>query len=306
MRTMNNFSRALSRAKEYGCIILAAVLWGFMGLFNKHLIAAGISALTVAMLRNSGSMLVLSLAFAVARPSVFKIDPRHVKYFLGTGIFSVLLFTVCFFCSQKYCTLAVASTLEYTAPIIVVVLSTILWKEPITKQKVVSLLLVVGGCTLSAGIFDSTNTATPKGLLLALASGFFYALYSIFSRYALRAGYEPFTIIVWTFIFAGSGSLVFFERNQMQIIISNPYLIFQAFGLIIFATVLPYLLYTIGLRSVESGHAAILATLELPTASLVGVFAFGEQLTKAVFFGIILIFSGILILNFRCRNHLPH
>ncbi len=302
MRSMNNSSVILPRAKEYGCIILAAVLWGFMGLFNKHLIAAGVSALTVAMLRNTGSMMVLSLTFIVVRPSVFKINLRHIKYFLGTGIFSVLLFTVCFFCSQKYCTLAVASSLEYTAPIFVVVISSILWKEPITKQKVFSLLLVVGGCALSAGIFTSTNVATTKGLLLALASGFFYALYSIFSRYALTAGCKPFTIIIWTFIFAGLGSLVFFDRNQMQLIISNPNLIFWAFGLIIFATVLPYLFYTIGLRSVESGQASILSTLELPTASLIGVLIFGEQLTKVTFFGIVLIFTGIILLNFRSKK----
>lgn len=294
---MNKASIIPSGPKAYGCIILAAILWGFTGFFNKRFMAEGISSLTVVMLRNFGSMLFLAVVFTAAKPAVFRVAPRHIPYFFGTGILSVMLFSVSFFCSQRYCTLAVASTLEYTAPAIVVILSAILWKEPITRRKTISLLLVLSGCMFSSGFLDSANAVTPKGFLLALASGFFYALYSIFSRYALKAGYSPFTIIVWTFIFAGLGSIVFFDIQEIRIIASKPHLIAQAFALILVSTVAPYLLFTAGLRYVESGHAAILTTLELATASLISVFIFGERMTLSGLSGILLILLGIVVLN---------
>ena len=68
-------------------------------------------------------MALLCALFAVRDRGVFRVRPAHLKYFFGTGVVSVLLFTVCYFSCQQICSLAVASILLYTAPAIVVALS---------------------------------------------------------------------------------------------------------------------------------------------------------------------------------------
>ena len=83
--------------------ILAAALWGIIGLWNRTLMAAGLSPLSIVVVRNLGGMLLLAAFFAVKDRSVFRVERRHLKYFFGTGVVSVVFFTVCYFSCQKLC-----------------------------------------------------------------------------------------------------------------------------------------------------------------------------------------------------------
>ena len=131
--------------KAYACILGAAFLWGIIGIWNRRLMDSGVSPTSIVVIRNIGSMLMLSAIFAVKDRSMFRVKREHLKYFFGTGVISVVLFTQCYFSCQKVCPLAVASILLYTAPSFVVILSAILWKEPVTKKKVAALALTLVG-----------------------------------------------------------------------------------------------------------------------------------------------------------------
>ena len=201
----------------YAAILAAAAFWGTIGLWNRGLMESGLSPTSIVPVRNFGGMLVLTVLFAVRDRSVFRVKREHLKYFFGTGVVSVLLFTCCYFTCQKLCSLAVASILLYTAPAIVVVLSAILWKEPVTKRKLLALLLTLAGCALVCGLFGGGLDVTLTGVLLGLGAGFFYALYSIFGRYALNR-YDPMTVTVRTFLFAGTASLVLLRPAEMALL----------------------------------------------------------------------------------------
>ena len=173
-------------AMELACVM--------MGLWNRGLFAGGFSPWSIVLVRNTGGLALLAAIFGIRDRSVFRIKREHLKYFFGTGVGSVLLFTVCYFSCQKICSLAVASVLLYTAPSIVVILSAVLWREPITKKKLLALGLTLVGCACVCGVFAGNLSVTPAGILLGLGAGFFYALYSIIGRYALRAGYSAQTM----------------------------------------------------------------------------------------------------------------
>ena len=178
-------------------ILLAAVLWGVIGLWNRALLAAGLSPTSIVLVRNLGGCLLLAAIFAVRDRSVFAVKKEHLKYFFGTGVVSILLFTCCYFSCQKLCSLAVASILLYTAPSFVVLLSAVLWREPVTAKKLAALALTLVGCALVCGAFAGDVSISAGGLLLGLGAGFFYALYSVFGRYAL-AHYDSMTVTVWS------------------------------------------------------------------------------------------------------------
>ena len=61
--------------------------------------------------------------------------------------------------------------------------------------------------------------------------------------------------------------------------------------------VIPFLSYTLGLRSVEAGKAAILATVEPMVASLLGVLVFREALSLSALLGILLILGAVVLLS---------
>lgn len=280
----------------YASILAAAALWGIIGVWNRNLMAAGLSPTGIVVVRNFGGMLLLLAVFAVKDRSVFRMRREHVKYFFGTGIISVVLFTSCYFSCQKICSLAVASILLYTAPSFVVILSAILWKEPVTKKKLLALALTLVGCACVCGVFDGGLTVTFTGILLGLGAGFFYALYSIFGRYAL-AHYSSMTVTVWTFIFAGPASLVMLRPAEMRAAFTAPSVWLLAAGLVVFSTVAPYILYTRGLARVESGKASIMASLEPVVAALAGVLIFGEPMGLLTLLGILCVLAGVYILR---------
>lgn len=285
-----------SRKSAYASILLAAALWGIIGLWNRRLMAGGLSPTGIVTVRNFGGMALLCAVFAVKDRSVFRVKKEHLKYFFGTGIVSVMLFTICYFSCQQICSLAVASILLYTAPSFVVVLSAILWKEPITRRKLAALFLTLLGCAMVCGLFSGTVTVTLTGVLLGLGAGFFYALYSIFGRYAL-AHYDSMTVTVWTFLFAGPASLLLIRPADLTALDSDIAMPMTAVCLVVFSTVLPYLFYTAGLSRVESGKASIIASLEPVVASLAGVVAFGEPMTAMTAAGILCVLGGVAILG---------
>lgn len=270
-------------------------MWGLIGLFNRTLMAAGLTPESIVLVRNLGGLILLGLVLAVWKRDVFRIDPRHLVYFFGTGVVSVLLFTWCYFSCQQECSLAVAAILLYTSPAFVVLLSALLWRDRLTGRKLMALGLTFVGCVFVTGVYSGGMTLTLRGFLLGLGAGFFYALYSIFGRYAL-AHYGPYTVTFYTFVFAGVGSLVFLKPEQMAVLGSVP-MVLTAFGLVVLCTVLPYLFYTAGLARMDSGKAAIIASVEPVVAALVGIAVFHESMSPATGLGVVSILAAVLLLH---------
>jgi len=284
-----------SKLMAYICILGAAFLWGIIGIWNRKLMEVGISPTSIVVIRNIGSMLLLSAIFAVKDRSMFRVKREHLKYFFGSGVISVVLFTLCYFSCQKVCSLAMASIFLYTAPSFVVIMAAILWKEPVTKKKVAALALTLVGCALVCGIFAGELAVTIPGILFGLGAGFFYALYSIFSRYALKH-YSALKCTLWMFIFAGVASVFLIRPAELAVLLNFREGVI-AVVLVVLSTVLPFLLYTMGLAHVESGKASIIASFEPVVAALAGVLIFGESMGVPTVVGILCILAGVCILR---------
>lgn len=279
------------------CILMGGSCWGLIGLFNRNLLAAGLTPRDIVLLRNTGGLVLLTLIVLATDRSIFRIRWRHLPWFLAMGVISITLFTLLYFSCQQYCSLAVAAILLYTAPTFVVIMSAILWREPVTRRKLLALAVAFLGCAAVSGIFSGGLSVTPRGLLLGLGSGFFYATYSIFGRYAL-AHYRPLTVTYYTFVFAGLASLLVAPPMQVTAALAaDGRLVLLALGLVVIATVAPYILYTRGLAQVESGKASILASVEPVVAALVGVLAFGEPMNAGVILGLGCILASVYILR---------
>ena len=277
-------------------VLSAGILWGLIGIFSRSLMGAGLSVSGIVFVRNVGSLVLLGLLFVCTDRSVFKIQWKHLPIFLGTGIISVLLFTLCYFSCQRLCSLAVAAVLLYTAPAFVVVLSAALWKDKITKRKLSALLIAFLGCTLVTGVWSGNADMTLWGAVLGVASGFFYALYSIFGHYALRH-YQPFTVTFYTFAVAGIGALFVAKPAELAGCLAQPGMVWMALGLVAVSTVGPYLLYTKGLAGLDSGKAAILACIEPVTSAIVGIAVFSEPMSLSVVLGLVCILISVYILR---------
>ncbi len=284
------------KTKSYLYIITAAACWGLIGLFVRHLAAEGFSSLQIVALRSLVAAICITLLVARNPRRTLSIRPRDCWLFIGTGICSLVFFNFCYFNSMQQTNLAVAALLLYTAPIFVMLLSLICFGERFTRSKAIALVLTFTGCACVTGALGSGLTLSTSGLLYGLGSGFGYALYSIFGKYAVKR-YSSLTITAYTFYFAVLGSWPLAGLQPASLGSLSSQAIFNVCALGILCAVLPYLLYTKGLEGVEAGRASILATIEPFVAATVGVLCFAEPLTLTKISGMALILAAIVVLN---------
>lgn len=275
-------------------VISAGALWGIIGIFIRKLSAAGLSAMQISLIRMLVAAPCFTAAVALADRRSLRIRPKDCLLFVGTGIVSVVLFNICYFYTMIHAQASVAVILLYTSPVFIMLLSALIFKEKITPGKLISLAMTFAGCILVAGLSGSSGL-TPLTLATGLASGFFYGLYTIFGRFALRR-YGSMTVTAWTFIFGLIGSLpVGDPAGTVKTVAEHPSLILWCLGIGIFCTVLPYFLYTAGLSDMESGRAAILVAVEPMVGAVLGIAAFGESRDILKLIGIALILAAIIL-----------
>lgn len=285
--------------RNYLYVVLAAVFWGTMGIFVNALSSMGLTTPQIAMLRAATSLIFTTTIILSKNRGLFKISLRDIWMFLGSGIVSYFLFTNCYFAAIRSVGVAVSSVLLYTSPIFVTLMSCVLFGEKMTGRKLLCLALAVGGCALVSGLASgNVGDVSAIGILLGLASGFAYALYSIFSTYALRK-YQPLTVTFYTFLFGTAASLLISLSSTVFDSISSVSGVLWVIALGIISSALPYFFYTVGLVKVKPSHAAVIATVEPVVASLIGILLFRENADIFTLLGIILIISAAVILNLK-------
>lgn len=289
--------------KYVAYVIAAGTLWGFMGFFRRTLDAMGVSAIGCIAVRCIFPALLFGVVIAIKDPSAFKIRLRDIWMFIGSGIVSLLVFGVCYFKAMDHMSLSAAAILLYTAPCFVILFSAVLFKEKLGGRKLAAMVLAFAGCCLVSGI-GSDTAITPVGLLLGLASGVCYALYSIFSRFALNSGYSSLTINFYSCLLAAVGATVWGGTEYVGIIFSSLPNLGFAFATGVVTCFLPYLFYTCGLVGLENGKASIMASIEPVVATLVGIAIYNEALTAMSAAGVVLVLAAIVLLNIKSeKNH---
>lgn len=149
------------------------------------------------------------------------------------------------------------------------------------------------GCVFVSGMAGGQSIGL-LGAVFGICSGLGYALYSIFSRYALQKGYDSMTISFYTFLFCGVACLPFSAPVTLVKSLTSNAVIF-ALGLGIVCCVLPYLFYTKGLRYVENTKASVIVAVEPVVASLIGIMIYNEPITPVKLLGVASVLAAVVI-----------
>ena len=282
-------------------IFISAVFWGTAGIFvNSLRDNYRIEALQIVLGRAFFTVIPLGIAMLLIDKRLFKIKIKDSVYFALTGIGSITLFNFCYFQTMKYTSLSVAAVLLYTAPIFVMIISSVFFKEKITLLKVVCCLLAVVGCAFVSGLTGSAETIGIKGIAYGLMTGFGYSLYGIFSGILIKKGYSSLTVNFYAFVFTFASVCLLLVKDlghtvSLYTVGWQPVLIAFAMGLI--NTVIPYVLYAEGLKDVKHSLGIIIATVEPIVATLSGIVFYKQYPDVFGYIGIILVLGSVMVLN---------
>ncbi|WP_078411462.1 DMT family transporter [Priestia abyssalis] len=298
----------MDKKLAYLYIIIGASFWGIIGVFVTRLYELGFTPTQVVSIRALAAAFFLIVYASYKNRKLLQINASDSKYFIGTGIVSIVFFNLCMFNAIQETSVSIAAILLYTAPAFVTIFSRIWFHESLTPRKISALLITFVGCSFVIGIFPNTSDSISLyGFVLGLGSGFFYALYSIFGKFALKK-YDSLTVTVYTFIFAAVAITPFSGLTSVLPLFANTEVWLYILGLGFLSTMLAYILYTKGLTAVESSRASIIATVEPVIAALSSFLLFHETLNSWQYLGIIMVIAAVIIVqeptNKNLRNTL--
>lgn len=291
-------TRSNKRGLAVPAILTAGSLWGTMGLFVRVYNARDLRSMDIVAIRAVSAVIAMFLFIMIQKRDLFKIRLKDIWCFFGTGIGSIMFFNYCYFTTISLTSMSVAAVLLYTAPAIVMILSRLLFGEKFTVRKITALVLTFIGCIFVTGIAGDASALNIAGILTGLGSGLGYALYSIFSRYAIERGYHSLTISFYTFLIAAVVTMPFVNAlGIVTVTVSSLWMVvfFLVFGVV--STVLPYTLYNYGLNTIENGKASIIASVEPLVATLLGIIIYHEKMSVGGVAGMVLILGALVLCN---------
>jgi drug/metabolite transporter, DME family len=279
-------------------IVSAAALWASLGIFGRLAFQHGVPALDVASARAFLAFLgILPIALLRARPLArLRPAPGDLLLLIGYGAVGIGAFYMVYLGAIERLPVAVAAALLYTAPAWVVAIAWLMGWEPVRPARLLPLGLVLVGAFLVTGALQALGELHVLGVVLGLASGATYAVFTVLGK-RIRERYDTVT----TFVFAyGIGALVLgVVAPPWRPLLLYPdalaVLLLMAAG----PTLLAVLLFYAGIRFIDASTASMLATVEPVIAALLALAWLGEGISGAVVAGTALIITAALLLRPR-------
>ncbi len=281
--------------------VAAGILWGSVGVFIRTLSDYGMDSFTVVESRVSMAVLLLLVGIGIYDRKQLKVKLKDLWLFILTGAIGMLGLNITYNDAINHLPLSLAAVLLSLSPVFVLILAAIFFKEKITYRKAGCAVLAILGCVLASGLLESLTgmEISGIGLVLGVASGMFYALYSIFSKAAMNRGYSGLTITFYCMVIVGICLLPFSDWGQIfafyaEAPVGNTlYSILHA----LCGSVLPYALYTIAIQFMDAGKVSILAAGEPVAAMVFGMVFFWEIPTPLEFVGMAVTVAAIILLG---------
>lgn len=269
-------------------MIISMAIFGTIPLFVRNI---PVSSAEIALYRAILAVILIGL-FLIFKKQ--KIDFSQIKKELPILAFSgiaVGLNWILLFEAYKYTTVSVATISYYFAPVIVTVISPLMFKEKLTAKQIICFMLSTVGLVLITGIGKVGGGRGKVGVFLGLGAACFYATAVILNKFVKSVDGIQRTFI--QFISASAVLLPYMLLTRgitLKSLDSLGWVNLLTFGFV--HTGLTYCLYFSSLKELQGQKAAILSYIDPLVAVLISVTLLGESMT------LMQIVGGTMILGF--------
>ncbi|GLY12662.1 DMT family transporter [Pseudobacillus badius] len=272
--------------------IISMAIFGSIGLFS---VKTGLPSIELVFVRCLCASLLLGAVWGMSalrtKPQKREAIPRR-EYGLAVlcGVFLIINW-VFFFLSFEVMPITVAVSIYHLAPVIVLLLGSLLFKEKVTAGGLLFFLICFVGTLLVGGIHQHATIAefVSTGVLWAFAAAFFYALTSITGK-----GIQVLSPLATTVIQTSLGVLLLAPiadwSHFTQLTVENwMYILMTGF----IHTGLVFYLFFSSLRELKAQTIAVLVFVDPVVAILLDVTIMNYRPDVYQLAGILLVFIGI-------------
>jgi drug/metabolite transporter (DMT)-like permease len=286
-------------------VAIGAVLLAAKGLFAKTLYDMGLSFHDVAAIRSvlavPGFALLAWLYRGKTKTDRDATFRRNVLLLaLFAGFLCYYLGALANFYALTIIDASVERPLLFAYPIFVVIITTVITRQPPSARVLLALLLTTLGVVLVTGALNARLSASQwSGMAWILFCSLSIAIYTLISGdLTQRLGSGLFTFIAMTAAAVGMAVhyQIFAGWENVDLSIAAWWTLA---ALVVFSTVLPLFLMAEGVRRVGASRASLISTLGPPATAIMAQELTGEILSPAQWLGIAFVLIGVMALEVR-------
>jgi len=286
--------------RGYVAVTVAAILWGVGGTVAKLIFNQAISPFLLVKLRLALSFFVLAAGLFFYRPALLKIAKRDIGYFAILGICGMSAVNFFYYYTIMLTNVATAVFLQYLAPVFMAAYAVFWQKEFLGWFRGGAVILAtLGGLLILLGSEDVASIGV-VGMASGLVSAVFMAFNTVFGQRGVRK-YHPVTALLYSIGFGALFWWIIPPYGWAAGIITTAHIGLLVY-VVIFSTIIPFLLYFIGMRYLPPANVGITACMEPVWASLVAYWVLGETMSFLQVTGGALVVVAVILLQLNIQS----
>jgi drug/metabolite transporter (DMT)-like permease len=295
--------------RGYFFVAMATFCWGAAAAVGKYIFNGGlfaghslISPVVLTQARTTFAVLVFGpiLLLRFGR-RIFSISRRDLFLCALVGTLGVACSNFFYYYAVQKSTVSLAITVQYTAPLWVLIYMVARGREHATFQRAAAALVAMVGTALAIGVFQAGIKFSLIAVGAALLASFGYAFYNVAGQGLVMRNHQ-FTVMFYLLLGA---AVMWTVVNPPWKVIAQNFSRPQWGFLFLFAClsmVLPYMLYLSGLKYLDPTRAVITSCLEPVFAILFAVLFVGESLRIMQIAGIVAVLVATVMVQLKPRT----
>lgn len=271
------------------------LIFGTLGLFVRQI---PVSSAELALYRAVLAAILIMIYLLISRQRIsFRLLGRDLPLLLGSGI-AMGINWILLFEAYRYTSVSVATLSYYFAPVIVMLVCPLLFREKQTGRQKICFMMSASGLILLTGASRGETGTDWIGICFGLGAAVFYASVILLNKYirtvdGIQRTFLQFIAAITVLLpyTAVSGGMHLGELTTAA------WICLLLIGIV--HTGLTYCMYFSALKELSGQKAAILSYIDPLTAVIISVLFLHEHISVLQAVG------GMMILGFTCWNELP-
>lgn len=294
--------------KGYVICVCATVSWAFTAIFISYLsVNYALPALVLALWRDVIVASAFTLGYLILSPQRLRMERKHLGFLVLYGLV-LAVFNTLWTYSVAFNGAAVSTVLAYSSAAYTALLAWRLLGEPLSRVKVLAVVLGLSGCALVAGAYNPQAwQVNPFGILTGIFSGLAFAAYSLMGKFASNRAVHTSTALTYSFAFAAAFLLIFNVAASLTpggAPLSDLFWLgssLSGWGVLVLLAIGPtiggYGLYTLSLTYLPASVANLIAMMEPAITAALAYALLGERMNTPQIIGGVMIISCVVIVR---------
>lgn len=292
--------KSSNKIKGIFYIAIASIAFGIMPILAKLAYKGGANPINTLALRFTFASIILFIYIKTKKLSL-RVSKEQIKLILFMGVIGYSMTSILLFIAYNYIDVGIAGMILHTYPLMVMILSIIIYKEKVKLKKFLYLMVTTIGVFIMLDIkVGSINTI---GVVLVLLSALCYAIYVLGASNDKVKNIDSYVMTFYiSIISAIVGSTTGIVTNSFN----NPINFYGIISILLIAfisTVVALMAFLKGVKLIGPTNSAIFSALEPIVSLVLGVIILGESISFKIIIGsTIIILAMIELAKDTIRN----